>query len=100
MYIFLPLDMVDEPVDSKRLVVPLDFTPPRNANVEEDVAEKILHAVYIAKNPMILVDVLTARFHCTPEVRQLVDITEFPVSLPDLPANLVIHHKFGEGYPQ
>ena len=79
VYIFLPLDMVTEEVDATRLETPLDLTPPRDPGVEEEVVEKILEAVYSAKNPMILVDVLTARFHCTPQVRQLVDITQFPV---------------------
>jgi pyruvate decarboxylase len=79
VYIFLPLDMVDEPVDASRLDTPLDLSPPRNDDVEEEVVTKTLEAVYNAKNPMILADLLTARFHCTPEVRQLVDITQFPV---------------------
>jgi pyruvate decarboxylase len=73
--------MVSEPVDAKRLSTPLDLNPPRDPNVENDVVEKILEAIYSSKNPMILVDVLTARFHCTPLVRQLVDVTQFPVFL-------------------
>ena len=80
VYIFLPLDMVSEPLDATRLDKPLDLTPPRNESVEEDLVQKILDAIYSAKNPMILVDVITARFHCTPIVRKLVDITQFPVS--------------------
>jgi len=80
VYIFLPLDMVSEPLDAKRLEKPLDLRPPRKESVEEDLVQKILDAMYSAKNPMILVDVITSRFHCTPEVRKLVDVTHFPVS--------------------
>lgn len=82
VYIFLPFDLVDEPVDATRLEKPLDFTPPRDETVEQEVVAKILKAIYEAKNPMILADVLTSRFHCTPQVRQLVEITQFPVTLP------------------
>ena len=81
VYIFLPLDMVAEPVDATRLGIPLNLTPPTDYEVEDELVEKILDALYAAKNPMILVDVLTSRFHCTPQVRQLVDITQLPVSL-------------------
>jgi len=72
--------MVSEPLDATRLEKPLDLTPPRKESVEEDLVQKILDSIYSAKNPMILVDVITARFHCTPKVRALVDITQFPVS--------------------
>jgi len=71
--------MVSEPVDAKKLETPLNLTPPTNREAENEVLEKIVAAVYQAKNPMILVDVLTSRFHCTPEVRKLVDWTQFPV---------------------
>jgi pyruvate decarboxylase len=79
VYIFLPLDKVSEQVDAARLETPLDLTPPTNKETEKQVVEKIVHAIHQAKNPMILVDVLTTRFHCTPEVRRLVDVTQFPV---------------------
>lgn len=100
VYIFLPFDMVDEPVDADRLDTPLDLSPPRNVLVEEEVVTKILEAVYNAKNPMILADVLTARFHCTPEVRQLVDISQFPVISNLSQINLVIHHELGKRHPE
>jgi len=72
--------MVSEPLDATRLEKPLDLTPPRKESVEEDLVQKILGAIYSAKNPMILADVITARFQCVPLVRKLVDITQFPVS--------------------
>jgi pyruvate decarboxylase len=100
VYIFLPLDMVDEPVDAGRLDTPLDLSPPRDADVEEEVVAKTLEAIYNAKNPMILADVLTARFHCTPEVRQLVDITQFPVLSNLARINLVFHHELGKRHPE
>jgi pyruvate decarboxylase len=81
VYIFLPLDMVSEPVDAKRLETHLNLAPPKDDEVEDDLVTKILDALYAAKNPMILVDILTARFHCTPEVRQLIEITQLPVFL-------------------
>jgi pyruvate decarboxylase len=73
--------MVSEPVDAKRLEKPLNLTPPKDDEVEEELVKKILDALYAAKNPMILVDILTARFQCTPEVRQLIEITQLPVFL-------------------
>jgi len=79
VYIFLPLDMVAEEVDATRLETPLNLTPPTNTDLEKELVRKILDAVYAAENPIILADILTARFHCTPEVRELVNITNFPV---------------------
>jgi pyruvate decarboxylase len=84
------MDMVAEKVDAKRLDTPLDFTPLSDKAVEDDLVQKILEAVYAAKNPMVLVDVLTARFHCTPHVRKLVDMTNFPV-YPLPPSPLVLN---------
>jgi pyruvate decarboxylase len=72
--------MVGEPLDAKRLETPLDLTPPHSDAAENEVVKKILEEIYNSKNPMILADVLTARFHSTPEVRKLVEITQFPVS--------------------
>jgi len=73
--------MVSEPVDATKLETPLNLTPPTTHQAEMEVVDKIVEAIYKAENPMILVDVLTTRFHCTPEVRKLVDITQFPVFL-------------------
>ena len=71
--------MVSVRLDAKRLETPLDLTPPSDKNVEEEVVTVILDAIYCAKSPMIVADMLTSRFHCTPEVRQLVELTQFPV---------------------
>jgi TPP-dependent 2-oxoacid decarboxylase len=73
------MDMVSEEVDASRLDKPLDLTPPSDPAVEDEVVTLILDAVSKAQNPMILADLLTSRFRCTPEVRRLVDITMFPV---------------------
>ena len=87
--------MVAEPVDASRLETPLDFTPPSDSSVEKEVIGQILEAIYTSKNPVLLADVITARFHCTPEVRKLVDITQFPVSPPlkSQANSQVIRHK-------
>jgi pyruvate decarboxylase len=77
--------MVHKHVDGTHLDTPLDFTPLSNEAVEVELVAKILEAVYSAKNPMILVDVLTARFHCTPFVRKLVELTNFPVPISTTP---------------
>jgi pyruvate decarboxylase len=98
------MDMVAEKVDAKRLDTPLDFTPPSDKRVEDELVEKILEAVYAAKTPMILVDVLTARFHCTPHVRKLVDMTNFPVPPFPFPHTSqlmsVLHDKPGKRDPE
>ena len=90
--------MVAEPLDATRLDIPLNLTPPTNSHLEREVISKIVDAIYNAKNPMILADVLTARFHCTPEVRELVDITQFPVSLFNSNLTVVIHNQSREGH--
>jgi pyruvate decarboxylase len=74
--------MVSEHVDASRLKTPLDLTPPKDDVVEDHLVSQIIQAVLAAKNPMILADVFTSRFQCTPEVRELVEITQFPVCLP------------------
>jgi pyruvate decarboxylase len=90
--------MVAAPLDATRLETPLHLTPPTNSHSEHEVISKIVNAIYNAKNPMILVDVLTARFHCTPEVRELVNITQFPVSLSRSILMVVFHNESREGY--
>jgi pyruvate decarboxylase len=77
----LPFDIVGQPVDATRLDTPLDLTPLKNDTVENEVVSKILDAVYSTKNPMILADVFTSRFHSIPQIRELVEITQFPVFL-------------------
>ena len=93
--------MVGEQVDAERLETPLDLTPPKNDDVENEVVKIILKDMYNAKSPMILADVLTARFHSTPEVRQLVDITHFPVHIPAHSMLIsVLHDKPRQGNPK
>jgi pyruvate decarboxylase len=76
------MDMISEQVDAKSLDTPLHLAPQSDKAAEDELVGKILDAMYSAKNPMILVDVLTTRFHCTPQVRKLVEMTHFPVSPP------------------
>jgi pyruvate decarboxylase len=77
--IFLPYDIVSQPVDAARLKTPLGLIPPRDEIVEDEVVLKILEAIYSARRPMILADVLTSRFHSISQVRELVKVTQFPV---------------------
>jgi pyruvate decarboxylase len=79
VYIFLPMDIVSERVDASRLKTPLDLTLPKDDAIEDDLVSKIIQAALSAKKPMILADVFTSRFQSTPEVRKLVDISQFPV---------------------
>jgi pyruvate decarboxylase len=80
VYIFLPLDIVSQPVDASRLSTPLDLSHIKDDKVEDELVSQIAQAVLSAKKPVILADVFTSRFQCTQEVRQLVEVTQFPVT--------------------
>lgn len=87
MYIFIPLDMVDEQVFAELLGKPLDLTPPHHeVSVRSmDAAVKaIQEAILEAKNPAVFVDCLVQRHNAVEEVRQLAK----ELSLPTYTSNM------------
>ncbi len=57
VYIQLPTDMVDKPVDGTSLKQPLDLSYPENDKEEEDSVTKIiLTKLYEAQRPVLLLD--------------------------------------------
>ena len=80
VYVELPSDMVDVPVEGvDRLERPLDVAPPRNDQEREDaVVGEVLERMARAQRPMILVDGLAARYHIHDELNEFVRVTGFP----------------------
>ncbi|KAJ5249288.1 indole-3-pyruvate decarboxylase [Penicillium chermesinum] len=70
VYIQLPADIVQKPVDAKLLDSPIDIETPKSDDEKEGVvADRILKKLYAAKKPILLVDAGAGR-HC---VEELVD---------------------------
>ena len=80
VYVELPSDMVDVPVEGTgRLERPLDVAPPGNDEEREDaVVELVVERMARAQRPMILVDGLAARYDVRDELNELVRVTGFP----------------------
>ncbi|EGW35425.1 pyruvate decarboxylase [Spathaspora passalidarum NRRL Y-27907] len=80
VYLGLPANMVDLTVPASLLDTPIDLSlEPNDSEAQEEVIETILTLVRRAENPIILVDACAARHDCKPEVKQLVELTQFPV---------------------
>lgn len=57
MYIQLPTDMVDKPVDASLLDTPIDTKPHSSNKGAENIAlQVVLDKIYAAKRPVFLVD--------------------------------------------
>ncbi|KAF2150986.1 pyruvate decarboxylase [Myriangium duriaei CBS 260.36] len=82
VYIFIPLDIVDEQVSSKRLKDPIDLSPTKTREIEtimRSAVKDIAKAISKASNPMIFVDCLLARQNVIPEARKLIELLGWPV---------------------
>ncbi|PSK60206.1 hypothetical protein B9Z65_1104 [Elsinoe australis] len=82
VYIFLPLDLVDEHVSADLLETPLDIAPPSNEQTKitmKSAAKAIAQAISEAKNPAIFVDALLMRHNAVNEARQLIEQLGLPV---------------------
>ncbi|GMM36106.1 phenylpyruvate decarboxylase [Saccharomycopsis crataegensis] len=76
-YLFLPIDLQDALVDSSRLNIPLKTTAvDSDPAASKQVAENILEKLYNSKNPAIIGDILTDRFHVSHWVRDFVNRTK------------------------
>ncbi|KAK4999384.1 hypothetical protein LTR66_001581 [Elasticomyces elasticus] len=82
VYIFVPIDMVNEHVPLSALDNPIDLTMPRTATTEQSISaaiEAVASAIYASKNPAVLVDCLVQRHNSTAETKLLVDKLKIPV---------------------
>lgn len=79
VYIFLPLDLSAELVDSSLLSTPIDTSPSIDTNAQNAAVSAITSALNAAKHPSILIDALVQRFDAIPETHRLVDRLSVPV---------------------
>lgn len=82
VYIFIPLDLVDEEVPESLLDQPLDLDLPTDAFREKSIADAvpaIQEQLYASKNPAIFVDCLVQRHNAVSELKGLVEKLRFPV---------------------
>ncbi|AQZ09196.1 THI3 (YDL080C) [Zygosaccharomyces parabailii] len=80
VYMGIPVNLVDMPVESHRLNQPLDLSvPPNDPNKENEVVEQILSHFYKAKHPVIIADACVTRHAVDAETRELCERTQFPV---------------------
>ncbi|EPS42917.1 hypothetical protein H072_3214 [Dactylellina haptotyla CBS 200.50] len=78
VYLFVPTDVVDTPLNASRLETPLDFGLSTKPAVEEAIAKKILDAIEKSKKPCILADVLAKRHAATTQTRRLIELAGYP----------------------
>ena len=81
VYLFVPMDMPDIEIDGSRLKTPLQTEVINSSPEEEQFAtEEILGALNQARNPCLLVDVLSHRYGLTEDVRFFAKQTKIRVS--------------------
>jgi pyruvate decarboxylase len=79
VYIFLPLDLSAEEVESSLLDTPIDISPHIDEEAQSAAVNAMTSAISAAKHPSILVDALVQRFDAIPETERLVDILCVPL---------------------
>lgn len=79
VYIFVPIDLVDQQVPAKGLQTPINLEPEKDDNAVEEASRSILEALSSSKNPALFVDCLTHRHQASAEARELVDSLKIPV---------------------
>ncbi|GAM84795.1 hypothetical protein ANO11243_027960 [Dothideomycetidae sp. 11243] len=82
VYIFLPLDLVDEMVPADRLKTPIDVSMPKTEQTKATMAsaaKEIASAIAQSKNPAIFVDCLLMRHNAVNEARKLFELLGFPI---------------------
>ncbi|ANB13342.1 indolepyruvate decarboxylase 1 [Sugiyamaella lignohabitans] len=77
-YLYIPADMVHAKVPESLLHTPLDLSL-KNSDVslEDNIVDDILAAIYASKSPIILADIIAARFNLTDAIQELVETTQF-----------------------
>ncbi|EXJ55939.1 pyruvate decarboxylase [Cladophialophora yegresii CBS 114405] len=93
VYIQVPLDLVDAPVDAGRLTwkpLSLDMTAPEATTPSQDLAlSVVLQKIKTAKQPMILVDGETRALRIVDDVQNIVQTTNWPTFVTNFSKGLV-----------
>lgn len=89
VYIFIPLDMVDEEVPEDLLQTPLDLEPHSDENAVKDAIAAIIETLSQAKNPAVFVDCLIQRWNATKELKELVERLQLPVYASNMGKGLI-----------
>ena len=79
VYIFVPIDLVDQQVSGKGLQTPLKLEPDQDEKAVEEASKNVMDALSSSKNPALFVDCLTHRHQASAEARELVDKLGIPV---------------------
>jgi len=101
VYLGLPANMVDLYVPAKLLETPIDLSlKPNDEEAEKEVVETILELIGAAKNPVILADACANRHDVKPELKELIDATQFPSFVTPLGKGTIDeqHPRFGGVY--
>ncbi|KAK6542203.1 hypothetical protein TWF694_007963 [Orbilia ellipsospora] len=78
VYLFVPTDVVDAPLNASRLEKPLDLSLSTKPDVEDLIVEQIVDALEMSKKPCILADVLAKRHAATQQTRRLIELAGYP----------------------
>ncbi|EFE40758.1 pyruvate decarboxylase, putative [Trichophyton verrucosum HKI 0517] len=79
VYITLPVDMVKQKIEGKRLKTPIDLRLPDNDQEKEDyVVDTVLKYLHAAKRPAIIVDACAIRHKVLDEIHDLVSKSGLP----------------------
>ncbi|CAI4059515.1 hypothetical protein SUVZ_04G1650 [Saccharomyces uvarum] len=80
VYMGIPVNQVNLPLESERLNTPLDLQLHKNdPDVEKEVITRILSFIYKSKNPAIIVDACTSRQNLIEEAKELCSRLKFPI---------------------
>ena len=80
VYMGMPVNQVNLPIESARLNTPLDLQLHKNdPDVEKEVISRILSFIYKSQNPAIIVDACTSRQNLIEETKELCNRLKFPV---------------------
>ncbi|VVT44485.1 uncharacterized protein SAPINGB_P000432 [Magnusiomyces paraingens] len=81
VYIYVPVDMVAQPLPKHLLDTPLDLAIESGLESEQEedsLVDEILTTLYAAKSPVILADTLSERFRLREEITNLVKKAQIP----------------------
>jgi pyruvate decarboxylase len=80
VYIELPVDMVKVPIPALRLktAIDLSLSPSEVFGIEQIVVKELLHVIYSASQPLIILDGWVLRYGLEQEADEIVRLTRFP----------------------
>lgn len=78
VYIAVPVDLVDVPVQSTGLQNPIRLHEPLETTTVNNAVTQVLDKLYIAERPVILFDGECRALHIVEEVQSIIEATELP----------------------